>query len=153
MADLLGSALNRYVTIHEAAPALAAIEHECVAWMCREIVGYGRDEDAATAGDRHEDAATAGGVLTSGGSIANLLAVHAARRKALGNDRLADGTLYVSEQAHYCVEQAARFVGLQPKHVRSVSDRPCNVRREGGKSLVIGGPSLVMSEGKACNPL
>ena len=34
-----------------------------------------------------------------------------------------------------------------------VSDRPCNVRREGGKSLVIGGPSLVILEGKACNPL
>ena len=52
-----------------------------------------------------------------------------------------------------------------------VSDLPCNVRREGGESLVIGGPSLVMLEGregipfsiggpslvilggKACNPL
>ena len=34
-----------------------------------------------------------------------------------------------------------------------VSDRPCSVRREGGKSLVIGGPSLVILEGKACNPL
>ena len=30
-----------------------------------------------------------------------------------------------------------------------VSDRPCNFRREGGKSLVIGGPSLVILEGKA----
>ena len=34
-----------------------------------------------------------------------------------------------------------------------VSDRPCNVRREGGQSLVLGGPSLVILEGKACNPL
>ena len=34
-----------------------------------------------------------------------------------------------------------------------VSDLPCNVRREGGKSLVIGGPSLVILEGNACNPL
>ena len=34
-----------------------------------------------------------------------------------------------------------------------VSDRPCNVRREGGSSLVIGGPSRVILEGKACNPL
>ena len=29
---------------------------------------------------------------------------------------------------------------------RAVTDRPCNVRREGG-------PSLVIFEGKACNPL
>ena len=34
-----------------------------------------------------------------------------------------------------------------------VSDRPCSVGREGGKSLVIEGPSLVILEGKACNPL
>ena len=30
---------------------------------------------------------------------------------------------------------------------------PCNVRREGGSSLVIGGPSLVMLEGREGNPL
>ena len=36
---------------------------------------------------------------------------------------------------------------------RQVSDLPCNVRREGGQSLVIGGSSLVVLEGKACNPL
>ena len=34
-----------------------------------------------------------------------------------------------------------------------VSDLPCNVRREAGQSLVIGGSSLVMLEGNACNPL
>ena len=34
-----------------------------------------------------------------------------------------------------------------------VSDLPCNIRREEGKSLVLGGSSLVLSEGKACNPL
>ena len=35
----------------------------------------------------------------------------------------------------------------------TVGDLPCNVRRRGGQSLVIGGESLVMLEGKACNPL
>ena len=34
-----------------------------------------------------------------------------------------------------------------------VNDLPCNIRREGGESLVIGGPSLVILEGRACNPL
>ena len=34
-----------------------------------------------------------------------------------------------------------------------VSDLPCNVRREAGSSLLIGGSSLVILEGKACNPL
>ena len=43
--------------------------------------------------------------------------------------------------------------GVGVHGLRVVSDRPCNVRREGGQSLVIGGSSLVILEGKACNPL
>ena len=34
-----------------------------------------------------------------------------------------------------------------------VSDRPCNIRREGGESLVIGGSSLVILKGREGNPL
>ena len=34
-----------------------------------------------------------------------------------------------------------------------VSDLPCNIRREGGQSLVIGGSSLVILEGREGNPL
>ena len=34
-----------------------------------------------------------------------------------------------------------------------VSDLPCGIRREGGQSLVIGGPSLVILEGRGGNPL
>ena len=40
-----------------------------------------------------------------------------------------------------------------PAQKKMVSDLPCNIRREGGQSLVIGGQPLVMLEGKACNPL
>jgi len=105
VADLLSSSLNRYVTINEAAPALAAIENSCVFWLCKEIAGY---DDAG------------GGVLTSGGSLANLIAIHCARRAAMGNIDLPNATIYVSEQAHYCVAQAARFVGLQPKHIKAI---------------------------------
>ena len=39
------------------------------------------------------------------------------------------------------------------RQFKVVSDRPCDVRREGGQSLVIEGSSLVILEGKACNPL
>ena len=35
---------------------------------------------------------------------------------------------------------------------QEVCDLPCTIRREGGQSLVIGGPSLVLLEGNACNP-
>ena len=37
--------------------------------------------------------------------------------------------------------------------ILEASDLPCNIRREGGQSLVIGGSSLVILEGNACNPL
>ena len=43
--------------------------------------------------------------------------------------------------------------GATPLFLYLVSDLPCDVRREGGQSLVIGGSSLVILEGKACNPL
>ena len=42
---------------------------------------------------------------------------------------------------------------LSGAELEQVSDLPCDVRREGGQSLVIGGSSLVILEGKACNPL
>ena len=42
--------------------------------------------------------------------------------------------------------------GTQSSYLGAM-DLPCNIRREGGQSLVIGGSSLVVLEGKACNPL
>ena len=46
-------------------------------------------------------------------------------------------------------DKTANYMGFTP----TVSDPPCNVRREGGQSLVIEGPSFVILEGKGCNPL
>ena len=47
----------------------------------------------------------------------------------------------------------ATWVEAKKQLGNTARDLPCNVRREGGKSLVIGGSSLVIFEGKACNPL
>ena len=94
LADYIASNLNRYVTINQAAPALAQIESECVSFLCSSIANY--------------PPSTSGGVLTTGGSMANMLAIHLSRKEALGNKNLPNATLYVSEQSHYCVAQAAR---------------------------------------------
>ena len=57
----------------------------------------------------------AGGLFTSGGSAANLLAVVAAR-EAAGNSRR--GVVYVSDQAHGSVGRAARIAGVDPTRIR-----------------------------------
>ena len=128
VADLIGTALNRYVTINEAAPALAAVEEECVQWLCTHVAGYGDGGADGDADGGHS--LRSGGVLTAGGSMANLVAIHNARRQAIGNAQLPDATMYVSEQAHYCVAQAGRFVGLQPKHIRAVPSCPRTLKMD-----------------------
>ena len=49
--------------------------------------------------------------------------------------------------------QQIQYMQDMQRQIQQVRDLPCNVSREGGQSLVIGGASLVILEGKACNPL
>lgn len=105
LGDFLAGGVNRYVSMAQVAPAMAAIEASIVDWLA-ELFGY---------------PATAGGVLTSGGSMANLSAVITAR-EALGESFL-DGTLYVSEQVHHSLAKAARIAGFPADAVRTI---PCD---------------------------
>jgi aromatic-L-amino-acid decarboxylase len=102
VAELVGAATNRYVGIWAAAPGLVQLETNVIRWLAG-LAGFPAD---------------AGGVLTSGGSIANLSAVVAARHR-LGPD-FRDGVLYVSTQAHHSVRKAARIAGIADDAVREV---------------------------------
>ena len=62
------------------------------------------------------------GVLTSGGSMANLSAVVTARHTRLGEDFL-DGTYYVTDQAHGSNTKAATIAGFGARNLRLVPDR------------------------------
>ena len=104
IADYIADAVNRYVGVWVAAPGLAQIESNVVQWFC-EIVGYARG---------------AGGILTTGGSMANLIALATARTTRLGED-FSRGVVYVSDQAHHSVLKAARFVGLRDAQVRVIA--------------------------------
>ena len=67
----------------------------------------------------------AGGLFTSGGSAANLVALVTAR-EAAGNP--ARGTVYVSDQTHGSVGRAARIAGIEPERVRVVpTDDACRI--------------------------
>lgn len=103
VADLVSSTVNRYVGTWFAAPVAAQLEANVVRWFCT-WVGYGED---------------AGGVLTSGGSLANLVATVTARRERLGDD-IERGVVYTSDQAHASVQRAALVAGIAPERVRSV---------------------------------
>ena len=67
VADLITGAVNRYMGLWIAAPALAQIEATVIRWFC-DLVGY---------------PASARGILTTGGSLANFSAVVTARRERL----------------------------------------------------------------------
>ncbi|MCK9461136.1 MAG: pyridoxal-dependent decarboxylase [Proteobacteria bacterium] len=103
LADLLAKTVNRYVGVNFAAPLLSKLEADVVKWFCG-IVGF---PDSAK------------GILTTGGSIANLTAVVAARAKILGED-VARGVLYASEETHHSVWKAAQIAGIFPGRQRRI---------------------------------
>jgi glutamate/tyrosine decarboxylase-like PLP-dependent enzyme len=63
--------------------------------------------------------ATAGGLLTGGGSEANLTALVVARERLAFADR-ARAVLYVGEGRHWSMDRAARVIGLLPEQVQPV---------------------------------
>ncbi len=104
VADFIANAVNRYVGVWIAAPGLAQLELNVVRWFC-EIIGY---------------PPSAGGILTSGGSLANFTAVVTARRERLPDDFLA-GTIYTSDQTHHSARKAAVLAGFPEENVREIA--------------------------------
>ena len=102
-ADALCSALNQNAGAWRNGPTSALIEDRVIRWLC-ELVGYGGG---------------AFGVLASGGSEANLIALKCARDsveggiRSLGMQR-ASGELivYASEQCHFSLEKSVDILGM-----------------------------------------
>lgn len=62
----------------------------------------------------------AGGVFVSGGSMANMTALTAARDKILGEDNIHLGVAYVSDQTHSSVAKGLKIIGIPGKRVRKI---------------------------------
>lgn len=111
-ADLLASALNANVTAWRSAPAPAELERQAIGWV-REIVGLPSGAD---------------GLFVSGGSMANLSAIAAARDAATPARVSAEGVLaagrpmrlYASSECHHSVVKAAGLLGIGRENARPV---------------------------------
>jgi len=100
LADLIQGVINQPMSVYEMGPAAGAMEAAVIEWMT-ERVGWGEG---------------AGGVLTHGGSLANLTAMLAARAAAAPEAWLdgVDGTLAVlaPASAHYSIKRSVAMLGL-----------------------------------------
>ena len=103
LADLISDSVNRYTGVNAAAPALVQLETNVVRWLCQ-IVGYG---------------AGSGGLLTTGGSLANFTAVVTARKERLP-ENFFRGTLYCSDQVHHSFQKAANLAGFPFANIRDI---------------------------------
>lgn len=105
LADLLHGAINQPMSIYEMGPAANAMEAAVVEWMTDRV---GWDENA-------------GGVLTHGGSLANLTGLLAARAAA-APDAWEDGVagdlaVLAPPSAHYSVKRGVAMLGLGERAV------------------------------------
>lgn len=100
LATMLSAQLNNGMAIYEMGQASTALEKLII------------EKFTSTIGWQDGD-----GFLTSGGTLANLTAMLAARKAKATTDIWNEGhdtelAIMVSEEAHYCVDRAARIMGL-----------------------------------------
>ncbi len=101
IAALLATGANSFTGAAFEAPAMVALEEGVIRWMTG-LFGLPPQ---------------AGGLLLSGGSLANQTAIVAARSRVPGT---ANGTIYVSERVHHSVVKAAHLVGIRSDSIRTV---------------------------------
>ncbi len=112
-ADLIASALNSNVTCWRSGPAGTEVERLVVRWL-GSLIGYGQN---------------ANGLLTSGGSLANLTALLIALRAKSDANSARTGlwntrtpmTIYASDQVHMSIPKAADILGLGRDQMRIVA--------------------------------
>ena len=131
LGDLLASAVNQNCGAWSLSPMATEIEVQTVRWIA-DLIGFtappGRSGETATPGvpRRSDETAKAGGVLVSGGNMANFVCLLAARTARAGWDVRKTGvtgahprlTLYASTETHTWVQKAADLFGFGTDAIR-----------------------------------
>ncbi|KAI9035859.1 pyridoxal phosphate-dependent decarboxylase family protein [Aspergillus affinis] len=104
LGDVLVSAFNAHCSGSLTAAGPCAVETELVKWFASRI----------------HFPSTAGGLFVSGGSIANMMAMTAARDQKLEWQNYPKGVIYIARQAHYSHFKAARILGFHAQQIRTV---------------------------------
>jgi aromatic-L-amino-acid/L-tryptophan decarboxylase len=111
LGEMLAAGTNPFLGSWLGGGTVSALELTVLRWIA-ELLGYDP---------------RAGGILTSGGSMANLVGLAAARAK-FGPDVLEKGTLYLSREGHASVNKAASILGFRPEAIRTIAvDDQCRM--------------------------
>ena len=109
LAELLAAGLNPSVAGGD--HAATYVEHSVLRWM-QELVGF---------------PTSSGGILASGGSVANLIGLAVMRHAKTGGDvreRGLGGTsplvVYISTEGHSCVQKDVELLGIGHNHLRRI---------------------------------
>lgn len=110
MADMLAAAMNPHMAGFDQAPA--RVEHQVIRWLA-ELMGFPAD---------------AGGVLVTGGTMANLLGLNVARHARAGWDVRELGmeagprlTVYGAAETHGWIRKAVELMGMGRRAFRPVA--------------------------------
>ena len=103
-ADLIVAGLNNNLLAEELSPSLSRLERSLISWLGHRL-GLGEE---------------AHGVLASGGTLSNLMALVCARQ-ARGLQQSRDAVVLCSVDAHVSIEKALRVMGLPPEALRRVA--------------------------------
>jgi aromatic-L-amino-acid/L-tryptophan decarboxylase len=104
-ADFIAAMTNRYAGVYFANPGAVRMENDLIKWTA-ELFGY------------HEGFA---GNLTTGGSLANLIAIVSARDHFNMNAiDIPKHVIYLTDQVHHCIDKSIRIAGLKDCVIRNI---------------------------------
>jgi len=117
LADMLAASVNANIGLWDLAPVASEIETQTIRWLA-EFIGYA-----------DEDKDDCGGLMVSGGNMANMLAFLAARRAKSNEEIREQGlsdddrrmTAYCAAETHTWIQKAADISGLGTASIRWIA--------------------------------